>query len=230
MPTSSAPPGNAHSGDVCGSPGRRTDEVGRGGAPWARSPGTASRALAGIACVTLVAFAVAAHGQHSGVRVQVIDRGQAYGILIRTPNERWVVIDAATNGEQADAMATEWNVDRVALAVVSHRHGDNLGGMDDSIDDFPVDRLLMNLADCPDGVGDDRVREAAAMSNVVTSMAGSDAIEIDGVRFVVLPPDPEADRCPDEENNNSIRGEDGGVRRVLNAVHRGFGDRAAGVA
>ena len=115
---------------------------------------------------------------HSGVRMQVIDRGQAYGILIRTPNERWVVIDAATNGEQADAMATEWNVDRVALADISHRHGDNLGGMDDIIDDFPVDRLLMNMADCPDGVGDDRVREAEARSNVVTPMAGSDAIEI----------------------------------------------------
>ena len=146
----------------------------------------------------------AAQSQHDGVRVQVNDRGQADGILIRTPNERWVVIDAGANDAQADAMATEWNVDRVALAVVSHRHWDHLGGLDEIIDDFPVDRLLMNMADCPDRVGDDRVRQVAARRNVATLAVGGSAIEIDGVRFVVLPPDPETDRCPEEENNNSI--------------------------
>ena len=68
--------------------------------------------------------------QFQSVRVQIIDWGQADGILIRTPNERWVVIDAGTNRQQADAMRNTWGVDRVALAVVSHRHLDHAGGMD----------------------------------------------------------------------------------------------------
>ena len=33
------------------------------------------------------------NAQFAGVRVQVIDRGQADGILIRTPNQEWVVIE-----------------------------------------------------------------------------------------------------------------------------------------
>ena len=37
--------------------------------------------------------------QFKSVRVQIIDRGQADGILIRTPNEKWVVIDAGTNAK-----------------------------------------------------------------------------------------------------------------------------------
>ena len=41
-----------------------------------------------------------AHAQFKSVRVQVLDRGQADGIVIRTPNERWIVIDGGTNREQ----------------------------------------------------------------------------------------------------------------------------------
>ena len=49
------------------------------------------RVFAIFAVLTLAASAFA---QHRSVRVQVIDRGQADGILIRTPNDKWVIIDA----------------------------------------------------------------------------------------------------------------------------------------
>jgi hypothetical protein len=52
----------------------------------------------------LLCFALPLEVQFQSVRVQVIDRGQVDGILIRTPNAQWVVIDAGTNREQADAM------------------------------------------------------------------------------------------------------------------------------
>ena len=48
---------------------------------------------------------VPASAEFNSVRVQIIDRGQADGILIRTPNEKWVVIDAGTNAQQAEAVA-----------------------------------------------------------------------------------------------------------------------------
>lgn len=35
--------------------------------------------------------------QFTTVRIQVADVGQADGILIRTPNKRWIVIDAGTD-------------------------------------------------------------------------------------------------------------------------------------
>ena len=156
--------------------------------------------LASLAWVTVIPL----HAEHRSVRVQVIDRGQADGILIRTPNDKWVVIDAGTNEKQARAMESQWGVDRIALAIVSHRHSDHLGGMDEIIETFHVDRLVMNMADCPGRTVDDKVREAAAEHSVPTQSLGADSIEIDGVHFVILPPDPVDDKCPNEENNNSI--------------------------
>lgn len=99
-----------------------------------------------------------ANAQFKSVQIQIIDRGQADGILIRTPNEKWVVIDAGTNSKRAEAMATTWGVDRVELAILSHRHFDHLGGMDDVIQRFPLEGFLGNMQDCPDRTSDDKVR------------------------------------------------------------------------
>lgn len=142
--------------------------------------------------------------QHKSVRVQVIDRGQADGILIRTPNDEWVVIDAGTSKQQAESMRDVWGVDSVALAIVSHRHTDHFGGMDDVLSTFPVGLLVMNMADCPDRSTDDKIRRVARDRNVRTQSVGADTINVDGVRFIILPTDPIDDDCPDEENDNSI--------------------------
>ena len=83
------------------------------------------------------------------VRVTIIDRGQADGILIKTPNDDWVVIDAGTNKQQALAMRDYWEVDEVDLAIVTHRHRDHQDGMDDVIDLFPHKRFIGVVEDCP---------------------------------------------------------------------------------
>ena len=71
----------------------------------------------------------------ASVRIQIIDRGQADGILVRTPNNHWIVIDAGTNGQQANAMENDWGVDKVDLAIVTIRR--------DTIEfTLPVDRTL----------------------------------------------------------------------------------------
>ncbi len=68
--------------------------------------------------------------QHASVRVQIVDRGQADGILIRTPNDQCVVIDGGGRDHRmVNAMENVWGVDEVALLIVSHRHGDHHGGV-----------------------------------------------------------------------------------------------------
>ena len=66
-----------------------------------------------IAGALLLSWPVAAQ-PHRSVRVQVIDRGQADGILIRTPNEKWILIDPGQDRlqdrEAAKAVAREINV------------------------------------------------------------------------------------------------------------------------
>ena len=71
-------------------------------------------------CVLTFAAANAANAFES-VRVQVIDRGQADGILIRTPSSKWIVIDAGTNGEQSESIREPRVVPAVGSETRSYR-------------------------------------------------------------------------------------------------------------
>src|SRR4030067_3390936 len=87
-------------------------------------------------------------GAFQSVRVQIIDVGQGDSILIRTPNVKWVLIDAGTSSRIAKALPG-WGVSKIALAVVSHRHFDHLGGMDNVLNSIPVDQFLGSTEDSP---------------------------------------------------------------------------------
>lgn len=159
-----------------------------------------------LLCLSFLAgFPSTLPAQLQSVRVQVIDRGQADGILIRTPQDtQWVVIDVGGDRLQAEAMEMEWGVDSVDLAITSHRHIDHYGGMDDVLEDFPVGLYLANLEDCPDRVHDGTIRDILEERQIPTQGPRSDTLNVNGVRFIVLPRDPVDDECPDEENDNSI--------------------------
>lgn len=170
--------------------------------PISERRSTMARALQFALFVVAFTFALQPVANAS-VRVQVIDRGQADGILIRTPNHKWIVIDAGTNKQQAVSMESTWGVDEVALAIVSHRHSDHQGGMDDVLNKFDtVNQFLGILEDCPGRVGDDTVRNAIK-ANTTRLPLNTPPIIIDGVSFTVLPLPPRSD-CPDHENSNSV--------------------------
>lgn len=139
------------------------------------------------------------------VRVTIIDRGQADGILIKTPNNDWVVIDAGTNRQQALSMRDHWNVDEVDLAIVTHRHRDHQDGMDDVINLFPPKRFIGVMEDCPNRKGDDKVRTALSNHSITAEPLSNTTQEytIDGVKFTIFP-SPARSPYPEHENLNSI--------------------------
>lgn len=138
------------------------------------------------------------------VRIQVVDVGQGDGILIRTPNTRWVLIDAGGTRYLADSLATQFGVNRLALVIVSHRHGDHFANIERILRALTVDRFIGNLADCPDRATDDAIRQALTDRNIPAQGVGADTLVVDGVTFIVLPPDPIDDACPGDENDNSV--------------------------
>jgi competence protein ComEC len=152
----------------------------------------------------LLALGLPASAEPETVRIQVIDRGQADGSLIRTPNGKWVVIDAGADDLQAEAMAENWGVGEIALVIVSHRDPGHYGGMEKILRDFTVKRLVMNLADCPESAQDDAIRELVQERGVPRQSFGAATLEVDGVLFKILRPDPVDDPCPRNENDNSI--------------------------
>ena len=159
------------------------------------------RILLLVACLTLAELR-SASGQ--SVRIHVVDVGQGDGILIRTPNAKWVLIDAGETRFLADSLGPHFGVIRLALVIVSHRHSDHYGTIERILRAFPVDRFIGNLADCPTRSTDNRIRAALADSTIPAQSVGADTLLVDGVRFIILPPDPIDDPCPGDENDNSV--------------------------
>lgn len=98
----------------------------------------------------------------------------------------------------------QWGVETVALAVVSHRHFDHNGGMDDVLEDFTIERFVGRLDECPGVQQDDKIREILTRRNIPREDPSGQTITIDEVTLTVLPNDPDDNDCPDEENNNSV--------------------------
>ena len=159
------------------------------------------RALS-LSILAYLLLSSAAFSQSQSVRIQVIDRGQADGIVIRTPNTEWIVIDAGTNRKQAEYME-EMGVDEIALAVVSHRHADHQGGMDDVLKRFDTLRFLGITEDCPNRQGDNLVRAELEGVEIILLKNTPQSLTIDGVTFTVLPIGT-MHNCPSEENLNSV--------------------------
>jgi competence protein ComEC len=154
--------------------------------------------------VIALVFVTPLPAQDTSVRIQVVDVGQGDGILIRTPNRKWVLIDAGTNNTLAHNLGPVFGVDRLALVIVSHRHDDHYAGIAAVLNQYPVDRFVGNLADCPNRTTDDTIRAVLTRRGVPKQSMGADTIAVDGVTLIILPPDPTTDPCPSQENNNSI--------------------------
>jgi competence protein ComEC len=137
------------------------------------------------------------------VRVSVLDRGQADGIVVRTPNHQWVVIDGGTNKQRADLMH-DWGVTTVRLAIISHRHFDHNGGMDNIVQDFAIEQFIGRLEDCDGVASDNTVRDIMNTKGNPQAEPSGQVITVDGVTFTILPSDPIDNDCPDHENNNSV--------------------------
>lgn len=156
-----------------------------------------------IALISLIVPPQFIQAQHASVRIQVIDRGQADGILVRTPNEKWVVIDGGADALQAQAMQGTWDVDTVELAIITHRHYDHLGGMDEILREIPVKQILFDMRDRPNMISDDTIRAIINRKNISVLVWSEDTLSIDNISFVIFGQPPES-LSSHNENNNCI--------------------------
>lgn len=134
------------------------------------------------------------------LRVQVIDVGQADAILTRTPRHQWVLIDAGQGSLIGDSLPTQFRVDRLRLAVGSHRHRDHIGGMAHLLRRVPTDLFIGDTLEYLGGTDDDRVREVLRTRSIPVRLPQADTLMVDSVRFIILPPPP----LHPNENNNSV--------------------------
>lgn len=82
----------------------------------------------------LLCFVLAAFAAHAGeLTVEVLDVGQGDSILIRTPAEKVILIDAGDDPHEVGRLLKERRVEHLDLVVATHPHADHIGGMLDVV-------------------------------------------------------------------------------------------------
>jgi len=82
----------------------------------------------------------------SGVlSIHMIDVGQGESILIITPNNKTILIDAGeqSEGRKVKAYLTKNYVDKIDLLIGTHPHSDHIGGLSEIINSFEIDKIIM---------------------------------------------------------------------------------------
>lgn len=84
-------------------------------------------------------------GDDGNLVVDIIDVGQGESILIRLPNSKSMLIDAASKSESSKVVSYIKNkgIDKIDYLIATHPHEDHIGGMVDVIYNFNIGKIYM---------------------------------------------------------------------------------------
>lgn len=129
------------------------------------------------------------------LRIAFLDVGQGDAAVIRTPNGRWIVIDAGPSSPTWDAGArvvAPWlrrhGARAIDLLVVSHAHRDHFGGVASVVEALPVG-VIVEPGEPVEDAAYFALLETLATRHVRWRRANvGDRVVIDGVHLEVLSP------------------------------------------
>ena len=77
--------------------------------------------------------------------IHMIDVGQGESILIITPNNKTILIDAGdrNEGRRVKAYLTKNRINKIDLLIGTHPHSDHIGGLSEIINNFEVVKVVM---------------------------------------------------------------------------------------
>jgi competence protein ComEC len=133
----------------------------------------------------------------SGLELVFLDVGQGDAILIRTPANRWVLVDAGERGKGWDAgerrvvpYLRARGVERLEAMVLTHPHGDHVGGAPAVLRALPVARVVEPGLAYPNPFYLEALREAETRRVAWSSARGGRLLRLDGVTLELLWPRP----------------------------------------
>ena len=176
-------------------------------------------ALGGMAALFASAMFVAFYSSSPRIElrkleVTAIDVGQGDSLLIVSPEGRTMLIDAGGSigpvhsefdfGEDVVAPYL-WSrgLERLDVAVLTHAHGDHIGGLARILEDFHPAELWVGIN--PDTAATEQLYQAAAANHVaVRQHTAGDVLDWGGSRVRILSPPPDWQPKPKHENDDSM--------------------------
>ncbi len=151
-----------------------------------------------LALMPMYAYA----GQKTEEKVYFIDVGQADCTLIES-NGLYMLIDSGEeeDGETVKKYLRDRGVDRLTYVIATHPHEDHIGGMDDVIDSFQTDNVIMPKVSaatyCFENMANAIIKSKA---KVIEPVVGA-SYSLGDFTFTVLGP---KEYDTEEMNNNSV--------------------------
>jgi competence protein ComEC len=166
----------------------------------ARSPGVGARARRRLTLAYATAFAIGwpallSLEARAHLEVVMIDVGQGDAIAVRTPGNRWVLVDAGPpptgddGGHPVVRALRSRGVHRIETLVLTHPDLDHIGGASAVIAHLDPARIVDPLLAAPKAEYAELVEMAASRGIRWSGARAGQIFELDGVVFRVLHPD-----------------------------------------
>lgn len=126
------------------------------------------------------------------LEVHFIDVGQAESILVKKGNES-MLIDAGNNsdGELVVDYIKKQNINKLKYVIGTHPHADHIGGLDDVIDTFEVEKIIMPNAVTNTKTFEDVLDSIKNKGLSITKAKVGNSYELNGAVFTILAPNQE---------------------------------------
>ncbi|ABW18767.1 ComEC/Rec2 family competence protein [Alkaliphilus oremlandii] len=100
----------------------------------------------GLAALLLLTSAAGCSlSSRNSLSIHMIDVGQGESILIVTPHNKTILIDAGEyrEGRRVKAYLRKHRINKIDLLIGTHPHSDHIGGLAEIIHNFKVDQIVM---------------------------------------------------------------------------------------
>ncbi len=135
------------------------------------------------------------------LEVHFIDVGQADSILITSDKEN-ILIDAGNNGDGESVVdyIKDMGIEKLDCVIGTHPHEDHIGGMDNVIQSFEIDKFYIPEFEANTATFEDMIDSLIEKDLQITAPVAGEVLYYDGFEMQILTPLAEYD----DANNNSI--------------------------
>ncbi|CAN5843342.1 hypothetical protein BH23GEM3_BH23GEM3_24390 [soil metagenome] len=144
------------------------------------------------------ALAGAGRAADPALEIHFLDVGQGDATVIRTPADRWILVDAGPRGDRYDAgerrvlpFLRAQGVHRLELLILTHPHLDHIGGAPAVLRGIPVGRLIEPGLAVGNPVYLETLRAAETRGVPWSAARSGRSIHLDGITLDFLWPDVE---------------------------------------
>lgn len=81
--------------------------------------------------------------------IETVDVGQGDCIIIKTPDNSVIMVDAGERTAISNIVATfkKYDIEKIDLLIATHPHADHIGGMQYFVESYPISKIMMPKSD-----------------------------------------------------------------------------------